>query len=72
MMIDDFQFEPCGYSMNGLMRSVPVSTDIFCSVQDPFSTMNEFKKQFTLHSLMGGVLINFTGGLYCALGIIGF
>lgn len=25
MMIDDFQFDPCGYSMNGLMRSVPVS-----------------------------------------------
>lgn len=23
MMIDDFQFDPCGYSMNGLMRSVP-------------------------------------------------
>ncbi|XP_042207261.1 S-adenosylmethionine decarboxylase proenzyme-like isoform X2 [Homarus americanus] len=23
MMIDDYQFEPCGYSMNGLMRSVP-------------------------------------------------
>ncbi|XP_042207260.1 S-adenosylmethionine decarboxylase proenzyme-like isoform X1 [Homarus americanus] len=25
MMIDDYQFEPCGYSMNGLMRSVPSS-----------------------------------------------
>ncbi|KAG0712402.1 S-adenosylmethionine decarboxylase proenzyme [Chionoecetes opilio] len=23
MMIDDYQFDPCGYSMNGLMRTVP-------------------------------------------------
>ncbi|XP_064080199.1 S-adenosylmethionine decarboxylase proenzyme-like isoform X3 [Macrobrachium nipponense] len=23
MVIDDYQFDPCGYSMNGLMRSVP-------------------------------------------------
>lgn len=28
VMIDDFQFDPCGYSMNGLMRSVPVSPTV--------------------------------------------
>lgn len=38
MMIDDYQFDPCGYSMNGLMRTVPVSKSITSERNDLVQT----------------------------------
>lgn len=34
VVVDDRLFEPCGYSMNGLMRNVPVSALLAAASQD--------------------------------------
>ncbi|CAL4061155.1 unnamed protein product, partial [Meganyctiphanes norvegica] len=43
LMIDDFQFEPCGYSMNGVMRSVPKKEICILTPSAPDFPMTSYK-----------------------------
>ncbi|KAJ4438647.1 hypothetical protein ANN_14594, partial [Periplaneta americana] len=50
MMIDDFLFEPCGYSMNGISKSVSIIIQ-YCRIDLNFQTDLFMSEYFFVHPL---------------------